>query len=810
MPRFAIIQAVRRLWRDRAITTIALAVLALGIGANTALFAVVDGVLLKPLPYPAADRLIAARLDVPEFRDRYPSFPVNAAHVDTWREHCESCETLAAIGSTRTTLTGHGEAEELETARVTAGFFEMLGIEPIIGHPISSVDDRSGADRVAVISHQLWQRKFGGDRSIVGQSVTLDGRSVTIVGVLPPTAPIPGPGQLGDLVRLPRTIDVFRPAAFSADELRSSGDLDYGVIVRLRARTSPDVARAELDALEPAVAKQTGDDGRTRAVVMPLQSLVVRNARGPLLVLLTATAALLLIVCVNLTNLMLARHTGRRRDAAIRTALGAGRGTLIVEILVESVLLAVAGGVIGSVVAIPLMRVIAVSAPAGLPQLNALVFDARVVIFSTLTAIAVGLLVGILPALRLSAYPSAEALKTDSYTATEGRPASRLRRVLIAAQSAIGVVLLVATALLVVSFFRLVHVERGFDTNSVLAIDVALPSSSYARPSDQMRFLDAAMDRMKTVPGVKTVALTNRLPLRGEATVNQLSLPNDTRAAMAHPLANYRFVTPDYFSTMGTPLLRGRTFRDTDRGHQVIILSARSAAILFPGQDPIGRVVQTSGYFSAASEVIGVSADTRAVDLMRDDVLFAYLPYWLRAPWTTTATLVVRTAVSPSSLSATGRRAIVEIDPVVAVPRVETMDDVLDAALAERRFELSLMTAFGAAAALLAALGVYGVVTYSIARRGREIGIRMALGATAARIRRLVFEEGLKPVTIGIVTGLLASVPVGRAMANLLFDVRPGNPVAMAAAAFVVLLATVVACIAPARRAARVFVRTGT
>ncbi len=809
MPHCSLRHAVRRLRRDRAITTIALAVLALGIGANTALFSVVDAVLLKPLPYPAADRLVAVRIYDPEFRERYPSLPVNAAHVETWRQRCGSCEGLAAIDSTRMTLTGSGESEELDAARVTAGFFEILGIVPIAGRPFSAEEDRAGADRVAVIGYGLWQRKFGGDPSIVGRSVTLDGTPVTIVGVLPAAAPIPGPQQLGDLVRLPRTIDVFRPAAFSANELRSSGDLDYGVIARLRPGTRPAAASAEFDALEPAVAKQTGDDGRKRTLVLPLQALVVRNARAPLLVLLSATAALLLIVCVNLANLLLARHAGRRRDAAVRTALGADRGTLILESLVESLMLALAGGAIGSIVAVALTRVIAAAAPPALPLLTPLGFDARVLVFSMLTTIAAGLLVGTLPAFRLAAVDPGDTLKAGSYTATEGRRGGRTRRVLVGAQAAIGVALLVATGLLVASFFRLLHVERGFETDGVLAVDVSLPASQYADVAAQVRFLDAAMARVKVLPGVSTVAVTSRLPLRGESMVNLLSYPNDTRAAPARPLANYRYVSPNYFAAMGTPLLRGRTFRDTDRGRQVVILSARAAETLWPGQDPIGRFVQTGGYLGALTEVIGVAADSRAVDLARNDVLFAYLPYWLRGPFMTSATLVVRTAVSPASLATSVRRATIEIDPSVAVPRVETMEDVVGAAVADRRFELSLMTAFGAAAAVLAALGVFGVVTHSVARRGREMGIRVALGATPADIRRLVFEEGLKPVAVGVAVGLAVSVALGRAMASLLFDVRPTDPAVMTAASAVVLLATLVACVAPARRAATAGLRTG-
>jgi putative ABC transport system permease protein len=809
MPPFAIGHALRRLWRDRAVSLIAVAVLALGIGANTSLFTVVNAVLLKPLPYPAAGRLVAVRLYYPDFRDRYASFPVNAAHVTAWHERCGGCEAMAAIDSTAVTLTGAGESEQLDAARVTAGFFEILGITPSLGRTFSPSEDRPGTDAVAIIGHALWVRKFGGDPSIVGRPVMLDGKMVTVIGVLPAAAPVPGPQQLGDLVRLPRAIDVFRPAAFQADELRSPGDLDYGVIARLHAGVGPEAVRAELDALEPAIARATGDDGRKRAMVQPLQALVVRNAREPLLVLLSATSAILVIVCVNLANLLLARLAGRRRDSAIRTALGAGRGTLIGEALGESLMLAIAGGAIGVLVAAALTRIIVAAAPAELPLLNAFAFDTRVLFFSVSMTLAAGLVVGTLPAFRYAAADPGDALKGGSYSGTEGRRGSRTRRALVAAQAAIGVALLVATGLLVASFVRLTHVDKGFETASVLTVDVALPPFGYADPARQVNFLDAALARVRALPGVGSVALTSRLPLRGESTVNFLSLPDDTRPAATRPLANYRFVTADYFAAIGTPLLHGRTFRDGDRGHPVVILSARAAEALWPGEDAIGRQVRTGGYFGALSEVIGVVADSRAVDLTRNDVLFAYLPYWLRAPWTTTATLVVRTTAAPASLGGAIRRAVLEVDPAVAIRRVETMDDVVGAALADRRFELTLMTAFGAAAAVLAALGVYGVVAFSVARRSREMAIRIAVGATAGDIRRLVFEEGLKPVTIGVALGLTASVALGRAMATLLFEVAPVDPMVMSVASAVVLAATVVACIGPAQRAARADVGTG-
>ena len=799
MPNLAVRHALRRLWRDRSLTLVAVAILALGLGANTALFSIVDAVLLEPLPYPAADRLVSLRIFDPEYQERYPSFPVNAAHIDAWREHCGSCEAFAAINSMTTTLTGSGETEVLDGATVNAGYFSVFGIVPALGRGFLAGEERPGSNGVAILAHALWVRRFGSDPGIVGRAIVLDGQPITVVGVLPARAPLPGPQQLGDLVRLHRTTDIYRPIAWTAGALRSTGDLNYGVVARVRPGVSAGALRSELDSLEPGVSTRTGDDGRKRVLVQPLQQVVARHARGPLTILFTATVAVLLIVCVNLANLLLARHAGRRRDAAIRTALGAGRGTLVVNGLVESVLLAAGGGAAGAALAWAFIRIIASSAPPALPTLNAFGFDTRVLLFCVASTLLAGLTVGIFPALRASRVDPGDALKANSYTTTDGRRGGRARRVLVAIQAAIGAALLVTTGLLVLSFVRLMQVDKGFDTADILTVDVALPPSTFTTADQQLRFFEAAVARVRALPGVGGAALTSRLPLRGETTVNLLSYPDDQRPAAARPLANYRYVTPDYFATIGTPLLRGRTFRDTDRGRQVVVLSASAADALWPGEDAVGKLVKTGGYLGAVSEVIGVAADSRAVDLTRTNVLFTYLPYWLRGP--SSASIVIRTNVPPATLAAAVRRAIWDVDRQVAIPRVETMEEIVGIAVADRRFQLSLMLAFGCAAALLAALGVYGVVSYSVARRGREMGIRIALGARPRDIHRLVVAEGLMPVAAGLTAGLALSWWIGRAIASLLFDVRPGDPVVLTAAAAVVTLATLIACAGPAHRA---------
>lgn len=794
---------IRLLWRDRAVTLVAVAILALGLGANAALFTIVNAALLRPLPYPGSDRLVDVRVIYPEIADRYPSLPANAMHIAAWRRACRSCEDLASFMISNATLTGDGDPEQLEGGRVSPNFFSFLGIVPAAGRTFVPDDAKPGAARTVVISNGLWVRRFGADPSVVGKVIQLNGQSTVIIGVLPASARLPGPGELGALVLIPQRLDVFVTRAFTDDELRSEGDFDYGAIARLRQGVSLNAARAEFDAIEGDISSHLHDATRLRALVQPLQDAVVRDARGPLLLLFAATGAVLLIVCVNLANLLLAKRAARRRDEAVKRALGAAASDLLRESIAESLVLAAAGGIFALAIAWIAKRWIVSTAAASVPRLTDATFDWRVLAFLAATTILAGVIVGALPAVRSAVTEPADVLKAGSHTTTEGRRGARARRALVAAQSALGVALLVVTGLLLASFVQLMRVDKGFDTSAVLTLDVALPPLQYPPASidKQTAFFDRAIARLRALPGVQAVGLTSRLPLTGEGSVNLLSTEHDTRPEAARPIANYRFVSGGYFGAIGTPLVEGRTFVDTDRGHPVIILSAQAAQKLWPGQDPLGRRVDTGGFLKAPADVIGVVADVRAVDLRRTDVLFAYLPNWSRP--LPGGSFVVRTSTDPAAMAAAARAAIWSVDRSVPIPRVQTIGDLVDRAVARQRFELTLMLLFGAMAATLAALGVYGVVSYAVTRRRREMGIRIALGATPAAIERLVFFEGVAPVAVGLAIGLAAAIPIGRAISGALFGVRAADPIVMAAATTVLVVAALGACAAPAYRAAR-------
>lgn len=804
MPRLSVRAILRLLWRDRSVTIVAVAILALGLGANTALFTFVNATLLKPLPYPGSSRMVVVRVIYQEIADRYPSLPANAMHIAAWQRACRSCDDLASFMIASATLTGEGDPEQVDGGRVSPNFFSFLGIVPVVGRSFVPADAKPGAAPVVLISHGLWLRRYGADPSIVGRTIQVNGKSSSVIGVLPASARLPGPGELGPLVLVPQRMDVFMTSRFTDQELRSEGEFDYGVIARLRPGVTIDAARAEFDAIEKDISSHLQHPTRLRGLVQPLRDVIVRDARGPLLLLFGATAAVLLIVCVNLANLLLARRAARRRDDAVKRALGAGASHLLGESIAESLTLAAAGGALALAIAWIAKEWIASTVAASVPRLNDAALDWRVLAFTATTTIAAGVLVGALPALRAAGMDPADVLKAGSHTTTEGRRGARARRALVAAQAAIGVALLVVTGLLLASFVHLAHVDKGFETSSVLALDVALPPLQYpANAVDkQTAFYDEAIARLLAVPGVQAVGITSRLPLTGEGSVNLLSIEHDPRPPSAWPIANYRFVSGGYFSAMGTPLLEGRTFADTDRGHPVIVLSAMAARTLWPGQDPIGRRVDTGGFLETPADVIGVVGDVRGVDLRRADVLFAYLPDWSHT--LPGASFVVRsTATDPAAMASAARNAIWSVNHSVPIPRVQPMDGLVDRALARQRFELTLMLLFGAAAATLAALGVYGVVSYAVTRRRREMGIRIALGATPGAIERLVVTEGLLPVAAGIAIGLAGAIAIGRAIAGVLFGVRPADPLVMTAAAAVLVLSALGACAAPAYRAAR-------
>jgi putative ABC transport system permease protein len=774
--------------------------LAVGIGANTAIFSVVNGVLLRPLPYRDPERLYTIREVVPKLTHLYPTLPVNFSHYYAWSKHWSAVESIALIEPSGPNLTGVGEPEMLNGARVSASIFRMLSVSPRLGRGFLDEEDPEGHSQVAVISDSLWKRRFSGDPSIVGRKIMLDGRPHLVVGVLPPGFQFPGQTDLWIRPGLGAKTEVFQPLGYSKDDLEEiNGDYNWAAIARLRPGVSEQKALAELNVIQADISKRIPEKMDLHAVMSSLQEDIVGQSRRGLLVLLGAVGAVLLILCVNLANLSLARAAGRARESAIRTALGAGRAQLVRQTLTESLVLALAGGILGIALAAWGVPLLLGAAPLDLPRLGEVSLDGRVLGFAVLISLVTGVAFGILPALRSAGAHPQEALKSGSYTTTEGRRGVRLRGVLVGVEAALSAVLLITAGLLMGSFVRLMHVDKGFDIERVLAVRVAMPSTKYAEKAQQTAFFDRLLEKTRPLPGVLSAGLVSALPLQGEGWVDLATAEGDQRPMFERPMVNVRFVSPDYFKTLRIPFREGRPFDDSQRGRKVVIVSQGTARRLWPGQSPLGRRMLHN---ETLEEVVGVTADVRSTSLDKDPVLIIYVPYWQRPRLA--AALLVRTAMDPRGIAAGVREAIRQVDADVPVPEMQTLQEVMLDSVAQRRFQMTLVMLFAGAALALAGFGIYGVVSYSVARRRMEMGIRMALGAGAAGLQRMVLWQGIRPVVAGLAAGIAGALAAGRILSSLLFQVSARDPLIIGGVALVLLAVSVVAALAPARRATRV------
>jgi putative ABC transport system permease protein len=792
--------AFRTLLRERGFAAMAVLSLAVGIGANTAIFSVVNGVLLRPLPYRDPDRLFTIRELIPKLVNMYPTFPVNFSHYYEWAKRCSTLDSVALIESSTPNLTGVGEPELLNGAIVSASIFRVLRIDPQLGRGFLAEEDPEGHNQVAVIADSLWKRRFSGDPSIVGRKIMLNGKPHTVVGVLPAGFQFPVQNDRWIRSGIGNNTEVLEPLGYSKDDFEEiNGDYNYAAIARLRPGVSEQQALAELNVIQADISKRIPEKMDLRAMMISLHENIVGQSRRGLLVLLGAVGAVLLILCVNLANLSLARAAGRARESAIRTALGAGRARLVRQTLTESLVLAVTGGVLGIALAAWGVRLLLGAAPMDLPRLNEVSMDSRVLGFALLVSLVTGVAFGILPALRSSRAHPQEALKSGSYTTTEGRRGVRLRGVLVGVEAALGAVQLITAGLLMSSFVRLMHVDKGFDIERVLSVSVRAPATKYAETAQQTAFFDRLLDKTRHLPGVLSAGLVSALPLQGETWVDLAAAEGDQRPLFERPMVNVRFVSPDYFKTLHIPFREGSSFEESQRNRKVVIISQGTARRLWPGQSPIGRRMLHN---ENPEEVVGVTADIRSTSLDKDPVLIIYVPYWQRPRLS--ASLLVRSAMDPRGVAAGLRQAIRQVDADVPIPEMQTLQEVMSDSVAQRRFQMTLVMLFAAAALALAGFGIYGVVSYSVARRRTEMGIRMALGAGAGGLQRMVLWQGIRPVVAGLLVGIAAALAAGRILSSLLFQVSARDPLTIGAVAVVLLAVSAAAALAPARRATRV------
>ena len=784
----------RMLYKNRGFTSVALLALALGIGANTAIFSVVNAVLLRQLPYRDPQRLIVIWENYQQRGGPEREWAAPADFRD-FRDLAQSFDHVAALLGWGPTLTGQDEPEDLQGAAVSYDTFAMLGVEPSLGRSFRPEEDRAGAERVVVLSHQLWQRRFGADPSIIGKSLTLSGESYTVIGVMPRTFSFP----------ILNNTEIWRTAG---PALASMPRCDRGcVILRLIARLKPEVtleaARAEMGALTQQIAERLPESNKgVGATLVPLQEQLVGNVRPAMLVLLGAVGLVLLIACANVGNLLLARAAAREKEVAIRAALGASRARLIRQHLTESLVLALIGGGLGLLIAFWMVDLLVSFAPKGTPRLEEIAIDPNVLAFTLGIAVLTGVAFGLAPALLSSKINVNNALKEGGRGTGASSGGDRLRRSLVVCEVALALMLLIGAGLLIKSFLNLQRVDPGFNPKSVLRVDVALPGARYPERNQAAAFYKQLLARVTALPGVQSAGAVSSLPLSGGGTDSDFEIEGRAPAETGHPqVAWYNSVTPDYFRAMGIRLLRGRDFTESDYAEapKAMMISESMARRYFPDEDPLGKRLL---FGKDARQIVGIISDVRFFGLNLDARPSMYFPH-AQAP-SRGMSLVVRTDGNPLTLTAAIRGQVSALDRDLAVSNLMTMEELVGASLAEPRFTLLLLGAFAAVAVLLSAIGVYGVVSYSVTQRSHEIGVRMALGAQMNDVLRLIVGQGMTLVFGGVGLGVIAAFALSRVMQSLLFGVSATDFTIFSSTSLLLTAVALGACFVPARRATKV------
>ncbi len=796
--------ALRLLAKSPAFTAVAILSLALGIGANTAVFSVVNAALLRALPFHEPARIVLAWGEVPsQGRTRSQLSATDVADLRT-RNHV--FDEIATYSSFQPVLTGAGEPERIPGAQVGDGFFEVMGAQPLLGRVFTAEEQVEGKDFVAVLSYGLWQRRFAGHPNVIGQTITFSGRPYTVIGVMPadfhslPVGLLDAPAQF------------YRPVAEPPDDTqRSSRHLR--AIARLKPGVTLEEAQAEMDVIAQQLEKEypaTNTGGRVRLV--PLREDLVGKARPALLMLLGAVGFLLLIACANVGNLLLARSIARHREVAIRAALGAGRGRLIQQFLTESVLLSVAGGAVGLLAAVWGTTAIEAVASRILPMLGPIEIDLRVLAFTGAISLLTGIVFGSAPALRATRTNLNETLNDGGRSAGAAATRSPLRSSLVVTEVALAVVLLIGASLLIKSVQRLHEVDPGFNPARLVSMNVWLPRAKYPDNAAALRFFDRMIERLGALPGAEAAALTSVLPVSGNFDTRTIQVEGQPILPGEMPEVDNYMVTPGYLGAMSIQLLRGRdlTVQDNADAPMAVLVSEEMARKLWPNEDPIGKRLRFHNPDPVEERpwrtVVGTVGDVKQYGLDRPETMALYVP--LAQMPNSAMTLVVRTRAEPAAMIAAIRQQILALDPEQAVFKVATMEELISDSTALRRFSMMLLGLFAALALLLAAIGIYGVLAQLVAQRTHEIGIRMALGAQARDILKLVVGHGMALTIAGIVVGLAGAFGLTRLMANLLFAVEPTDPTAFLTIAFLLGLVALLACYLPARRAARLDPKT--
>ena len=795
--------ALRQFRKSIGFTAVAVITLALGIGANTAIFSVVNGVLLRPLRFRDPDRLVRVWHTPPAAS--FPgmtTFSVSAANYLDWERQNHIFERMAMYTYHGFTLTGGATPEQLDACAATSGFFATMGVQPELGRVFTPEEDQPGRSNVVVLSHRLWQEHFGSNPAIVNQNINMDGQSYLVAGVMP------------ESFRFPDFAQMWTPMAWTDKERAVRGEHHSVVVARLRPDVELKQAQAEMNTISSRLAQQYPDDDKGwGAVVVPLRDDLVSDVRPALLVLLGAVAFVLLIASVNVANLALARTFSRQKEIAIRTALGASSARVLRQILTESVLLALAGGALGLTYAHGGVSLIMDFLADKLPHSLEVGLDAKVLGFTAAVSIAAGVLAGVLPALRLTRGDVSQSLKQGLGRTDSDSGGHRTRSILVVSEVALSLMLLVGAGLMIRSFQRLHGVNPGFDSHNVLTMTAMVARAKFPEPVQEVNFFEQVLRRVRALPGVESAGVVDDIPLDNGGSHQPIAIEGHPVVPMSEqPEVDVRLISAGYMSALHIPVLRGRDLSDTDiAGRQAVVLISESMARQFwPGEDALGKHLTLTFFPDAVREVAGIVGDVKldGLDQTRPSAALYFPLDQVSAPanggWTSIPmTLVVRSASAAGMVSAVSN-AVHEVDREVPLRDILTMDDLVANSLSQQRFNMLLLGAFAGLALLLAAVGIYSVLSYSVKRSVREIGIRLALGARPGDVLRKVIFEGMKPTLLGVAVGSAGALALGRVLSSLIYDVKPTDPITFLAVTVLLAVIALLACIIPAYRATKV------
>jgi putative ABC transport system permease protein len=796
--------ALRQLRKSPGFAAVAVITLALGIGANTAIFSVVNAVLVRPLGFKEADRLVRIwHVPPPKSFPGMTTFSVSAANYLDWEGQNHVFDRMAIYDYRGFTLTGGDKPEQVDAVGVSSGFFATLGVPPMLGRVLSPEEDQPGRSHVVVLSHRLWQERFGANPDIVGHNINLDGQGYLVAGVMPAS------------FRFPDIAQIWTPMAWTDKERAVRGEHHYLVIARLKPGVELTQAQAEMNTVSSRLEQlYPEDDKGWGAVVVRLREDLVSDVRPALLVLLGAVTFVLLIACVNVANLTLAKTFSRQKEIAIRTALGASSARVLRQVLTETVLLALMGGALGLICAHFGVRLIVAFLADKLPRSIEVGLDSQVLAFAAVISLATGILAGMLPALRLTRSNTNEALKqglgrTDADSSGHGT-----RSTLVVLEVALSLVLLIGAGLMIRSFRRLLAVSPGFDPHRVLTMTAAVSMAKFPSPAEQVRFFERVLERVRALPGVESAGVTDALPLSEEGSHQPIAIEGRPVVPMAEqPEVDVRLISPGYMNALRIPILRGRDFGATDVAGRpgAVLISESMARQFWPGEDPLGKRLTLNFFPDTIREVVGVVGDIKldSLDQTRpgptlyfplDQLSVAAMGGWNSFP----LSFVVRSTGAATGVISAVSNAVHEVDPEIPLRDILSMDELVTNSVSSERFNMLLLGSFAALALLLAAVGIYSVLSYSVKRSMREIGIRLALGARLGDVLRMVVVEGMKPTLLGVAIGTAGALVLGRVLSRLIFEVRPTDPVTFLAVAALVATVALLASIVPAYRATKV------